>query len=99
MSAPLKPICVPCQRFFRCTKTGVYFTEGQPKQNGAPPGTQAPEQWEPYKVWAGDEFTCQGCGAKVIVGFSQRPLTEHYEADFDKIQQRLGADKYQVNDC
>ncbi len=95
----MKPICVPCQRFFRCTKTGVNFTEGMPKSNGAPPGTTAPEQWQPYKVWAGDEFTCRGCGAVVIVGVGMRPIAEHYEADFTKVQTSLGAEKLQINDC
>ncbi len=26
----MKPICVPCQRFFRCTKNGYYFLEMMP---------------------------------------------------------------------
>lgn len=95
----MKPICVPCQRFFRCTKTGLYFTEGMPNHNGAEPGTAEPENWGPYKVWSGDEYTCRGCGAVVIVGVGRDRIAEHYEPDFADIQKKLGADKFQVNDC
>lgn len=93
-----KPVCLPCHRFMRPHRTGFYFTEGMPKTNEAPPGLEAPDQWEPYKIWAGDIYKCQGCGAEVITGFGLRPI-ERYEERFDKLRKSLGADKYQVNDC
>jgi hypothetical protein len=95
----LKPICVPCQRFFRCTQTGFYFTEGMPAVPLAPPGTAEPEKWKPYKIWAGDKYECQGCGAVILSGFGQRPIRLHHEEDFATVAMALQADEFQVNDC
>lgn len=94
----LKPVCIPCRRFFRMKKSGFYFVEGMPKGNHAPPGTEAPDQWAPYKLWAGDVWACEGCGAEIISGTGQNPLGEHYQGDFPEQVARLGAD-LQVNDC
>jgi hypothetical protein len=96
----LKPICVPCHRFYRSEKNGVRFTEGMPVgPDRAAPGLSEPEKWKPYKVWQGDKWKCQGCGAEIIVGAAQRPIAEHYQDGFAETAERLGADKYQVNDC
>jgi hypothetical protein len=96
----LKPICVPCQRFFKPHKNGVWFTEGMPAGQSMPtPGTSAPEQWKPYKVWQGDKYKCQGCGSEIIVGVAMRPATEHYKEDFARFRTETGADQFQVNDC
>jgi len=94
----MKPICVPCQRFFRAERTGDYFIEGMPKENGAQPGTAEPEKWQPYKLWAGDRWRCEGCGTVVIVGTGLHPVAEHYQPDFTKRAESLGA-TLQVNDC
>lgn len=94
----MKPICVPCQRFFRVTKTGFYFIEGMPIGNGVAPGTQEPDRWQPYKLWVGDKWECEGCGSVILSGFGSAPLAEHYQADFADKAQRLGAE-FQVNDC
>ena len=95
----MKPICVPCQRFFRIKKTGYCFIEGMPKEGKALPGTQEPEKWQPYKLWGGDLWECQGCGTKIISGIPREPLAEHYEKDFDEKVQLHGGDKLQINDC
>lgn len=96
----MKPICVPCQRFFRCKKTGFYFTEGMPVGDvRAQPGTAEPEKWKPYKVWSGDRWECEGCGAVIISGVGRVPVCENYHDDFEQSRKRLGADKFQVNDC
>lgn len=95
----MKPVCVPCQRFFRCTKSGYYFIEGMPKGNGALPGTVDSASWQPYKVWVADQWTCEGCGAVILSGFGRGPISEHYKADFADTVTRLGADQLQVNDC
>lgn len=100
----LKPVCIPCQRFFRCIKTGFYFTEGMPKgrdpeQGPVPPGTSHPELWEPYKVWSGDKYRCEGCGAEIVSGFGRNPIRVQHEEDFAEVAKTIGADKYQVNDC
>lgn len=95
----MKPICVPCERFMRCTKVGRYFTEGMPIGYPVKPGLKEPEKWKPYKVWVGDEYTCPDCGAKTIVGVPLRPIVEHYEPDFTEQQKRLEADTLLVKDC
>jgi hypothetical protein len=95
----MKPICVPCQRFFRCKKTGFFFIEGMPVgQSRAAPGTTEPENWKPYKLWSGDRFECEGCGANIVVGVGQSAIAEHYEPDFSESVEDYGA-KLQVNDC
>lgn len=93
----MKPICVPCQRFFRPKQNGKYFIEGMP-ESGAEPGNSEPEKWKPYKLWAGDLWECNGCGSQIISGTGLNPISEHYKPDFAEQAQRLNAD-YQVNDC
>lgn len=93
-----KPVCIPCKRFFRCVHTGFTFTEGMPEK-GALPGTKEPEKWKPYKLWSGDKFRCDGCGAEIICGFGQDPIRVQHEKDFSRVAKSLGADQYQVNDC
>lgn len=93
----MKPVCVPCQRFFRPKHTGVHFIEGMPVDD-AQPGTAEPEKWSPYKLWAGDRWACESCGAEIIVGVPHYPIAEHWQPDFRSKVALLGAD-YQVNDC
>lgn len=95
----MKPVCVPCRRFFKPKKNGFEFVEGAPKYNGAAPGLTAPDQWRPYKLWMGDLWECLGCGAQVIVGIGRGPISEHFHPDFSEMSARHGADKVQVNDC
>ena len=94
----MKPICVPCQRFFRMIKTGFYFLEGMPEGNAAP-GTKEAEKWKPYKLWAGDKWKCEGCGAVILSGFGMSPIAVQHEPDFQDKIKRLGANQFQVNDC
>lgn len=95
----MKPICVPCQRFFRPFRTGFYFTEGMPIRAGARPGTDDADNWEDYKLWAGDKWKCQGCGAEILVGFGYAPLLVRHEPDFAKMVIAFGANTFRVNDC
>src|SRR5271165_5090346 len=97
----LKPICVPCQRFFRMIKSGFYFIEGMPISGiGRPsqPGTAEPERWRPYKLWSGDKWKCEGCGTEIISGVGMNPVSEHYQEDFELMRDRVHAE-YMVNDC
>lgn len=94
----MKPICVGCRRFYRQVKSGYYFVEGKPKENGAMPGLLAPERWEPYKLWAGDLWECRGCGHVTISGVGLAALSEHYRPDFKQLVEELGAE-LQINDC
>lgn len=95
----MKPVCIPCQRFFRCVKNGFYFIEGMPDGNNVLPGTVEAARWKPYKLWTGDKWRCEGCGAEIVSGFGREPIAEHYQPDFSERVQRLGAEQLQVNDC
>lgn len=91
-----KPVCVPCQRFFRPEKNGFRLIEGKPISNDAEPGTAEPEKWEPYKLWMADKWKCHGCGAEIVVGFGARPIATDYEPEF---AERIKEATLQVNDC
>lgn len=95
----MKPICRPCQRFFRPKKNGFAFIEGMPVDNSAYPGTTEPEMWNPYKLWMGDLWVCEGCSAEIIVGTGHSPIAEHYQADFSDKVSAWSGDQFQVNDC
>ncbi len=96
----MKPICVPCQRFFRCKQNGFYFIEAMPNGVRNPePGTSEPEHWTPYKIWVGDRWECEGCGAVIVSGVGHGPIAEHYQEGFTDRIARLRADQLQVNDC
>jgi hypothetical protein len=95
----MKPICVPCQRFFRVKKNDFFFIEGAPRDNRTPPGTAAPEMWHPYKLWAADRYECEGCGHVILSGFGREPIAIQHEPNFAKTVAALRADQFQVNDC
>lgn len=95
----MKPICVKCQRFYRCKQNGFYFIEGMPIGPGrAESGTAEPEKWKPYKLWVGDLWKCEGCGHEAVSGVCSQPLAEHYQPDFPKAVADFGA-KLIINDC
>lgn len=93
-----KPVCVPCQRFFRPKKNGRYFVEGMPVSNDASPGNINPSAWRPYKLWAGDEWECRGCGATIIVSAGIRPIAEQHEERFAETMNHFNPTVF-VNDC
>ena len=97
--AAVKPVCIPCQRFFRPKKSGTWFIEGMPTDNLAAPGTAEPERWKPYKLWAGDLWACGGCGAEIVVGVAHHPLAEHFQSDFAAVCERSPVPLVQINDC
>jgi len=92
----MKPICVPCQRFYRPKKNGVLLLEGMPIGQDVKPGTAEPEKWAPYKVWVGDLWECEGCGHETIAGVPSLPVTEHYQSDFKRYAECV---THKVNDC
>lgn len=96
---PLKPVCVKCHRFYRLKKSGVSVTEGMPVRNQVQPGLADPGSWVPYKVWHVDLWHCLGCGHEIFAGSGRVPVAVQHEDNFQKTRERLGADRYQVNDC
>ena len=94
----MKPICVPCQRFFRCVKNDFPFIEGMPVGDNFSSGAAYPDHWTPYKLWYGDKWKCEGCGSEIVVGVAQQPLAEHYQPSFERIVASLNP-SLQVNDC
>lgn len=88
----MRPICVPCQRFYFPKKNGVAFTEGMQAISGARPGKN-PKGWKPYKLWMGDLWACPSCGTETIVGTGRDCIAEHYQEDF---QSKLDSFKPEV---
>jgi len=98
----MKPICVPCRRFYRPKKNGYPFIEGMPNGNRVKAGLAEPEKWKPYKLWNGDLWECPDCHAEIIVGAGRVPVAEHYQPDFNKkVEAEWGrvGDLIRVNDC
>lgn len=56
MSQLSVPVCVPCARTMRCAKNDfkVVTLTGSS---------------EPYQIYNGDKYRCEGCGTEVVVGF------------------------------
>lgn len=54
--------------------------------------------WESYKLWVGDLWQCPGCGAEIIVGVPPNPIREHYQADYQEMVAKLGAER-RIDDC
>ncbi len=94
----MKPVCVPCQRFFRPIKTGFYWIEAMPIGNDVQPGLAEPENWKPYKLWSGDKWECPDCYATIISGVGLKPVSEHYMPDFQSLVDATDA-TLQINDC
>ena len=93
----MRPICIPCQRFFKVIKNDYYFTEGCPATRGTNPEIADKGHWKPYRIWAGDQYKCPGCGAEIVSGIGHGPLGEKHDLDFKAKHTSLGADRLQVN--
>ena len=92
-----KPMCCACARFYRPDKNGVYVLEQKPiGPDRVPPGLEAPDKWEPYKIWVADRWRCDGCGSQIVVGWGSTPVSEHYKPDFDDWMSHVAET---VNDC
>lgn len=95
----LKPICVQCGMFYRVKKSGYYFIEGAPRENGARPGKANNKHWTDYKLWCGDLWECRGCDTQIIVGTGHQPVAEKHHPDFHEQIQRHNGKQFRVNDC
>lgn len=94
----MKPICVPCERFFRPKQNGVAFVEGMPLRPRVLRGKRESESWKPYKLWSGDLWECPDCGTQTIIGVGQNPIGEHFQEDFEANIRITGATLI-VKDC
>lgn len=86
----MKPICVPCKKFYRPHKNGVCFEEGMP--------TNDPREWKSYKLWLGDLWKCSSCGNEIISGVGFQPIAVHHEANY-KERCRVENPTLRVDDC
>jgi hypothetical protein len=95
----MKPICVKCQMFYHPKENSVDFIEQMPTKGDTPakPGTVEPERWTPSKIWMGDLWECRGCGATIIVGTAQSPISDQFNPDFDHYLKTINP-TVQVND-
>lgn len=91
-----KPACVPCGLFFKPEKNGVLVAENKPIGGARqPPGKQAPELWEGYKIWRADKWKCAGCGTEIIMGYGFAPVSQDFMSDFHEYD----GVEIQINDC
>lgn len=92
-----KPVCPKCACYFYPKKNGTPYLEMKPRGNGAPRGHDAPEMWEPYKLWLGDLWACQVCGFEIIIG-ALHPACEDYRPEFETMIDSFNP-QIKVNDC
>jgi hypothetical protein len=92
----MRPICVPCGRFFEIEKNGQAFTETFPVTVLAPDGSGAKTEHRPYRIWNGDLYECRGCHAVIITGTGSRPVAERHDEDFEFRRAAIGADAINV---
>lgn len=98
-----KPACVPCGRFFRPHKNGARIIECIPVKSRARRGAAHAIEWTDYKLWMGDLWRCDGCGAQIAVGWGQRPMAEHYQPEFGPLRETAtrvnGGPLIRIYDC
>lgn len=85
----ISPVCLPCRKMFGKKKNGVPLEEGMPRAGG---------EWGSYKLWMGDLWQCEGCGAEIVVGFGLAPVAEHYQANYPEMLARFG-NPPRIDDC
>lgn len=92
----MKPICLDCKRMFRPANTGVHFTEGMPRVEKP---SRSPADWQPYRIWAGDVWSCPECRRTIIVGVGSSPVAERFQEDFSRKTLLHDAHRIVINDC
>jgi hypothetical protein len=78
------PTCVKCQTSYRIEKSGGYVVE----MFSAPP--------RPYKIWSCDVWYCPGCENRIMKGFGNNPISEHFHEDFEKLLDMISKSEYCV---
>ena len=86
----MKPVvCVPCRLFLKVKKNGVGIEEGMLRGDSS---------WGPYKLWQGDLWECDGCGAQIVRGFGRDAISEHFMPSYGAARERFQP-LFRVDDC
>jgi hypothetical protein len=43
---------------------------------------EADHRGKSYRVWLGDLWECEGCGARIVVGVGAAPVAQQHEDDY-----------------
>ena len=74
MSRPAGPICLKCSEAMACRKNDV--------------AVELVAEFGSYELWRADVWGCGSCGARVIVGFAEAAIGQHWEPDYqDTLEQ------------
>lgn len=68
----MHPVCVKCNQKMDCDKNGAIVME-------------IFQGDKPYKLWRTDMYKCPICGFKVITGWADKPMAEHFQDNFKRI--------------
>ena len=82
--------CLTCRTFLKIKKNGVALIEGMPSGRAG--------EWVDYKLWMGDLYGCESCGAEVIAGFGREPIAEHYQPTYAATREQF-APVARIDDC
>ena len=80
--------CVKCKTYLAPLKNDIVVLETF-------------EDHRPYKLWCADLFICPGCKYRLISGFGQEAISEHYMPDFDEIMHKyfMAGILFTINGC
>ena len=70
MGIEILPCCVDCQTGYVPLKNDIVVLETMDNK------------MQPYKLWCADLLQCPLCKSRVITGFGNKCIGEHYEPDF-----------------
>lgn len=82
-------VCLPCGKFFRPKKNGVWIEEGMPISK---------TEWGPYKIWQADLVECPSCRTEVVTGFGMKAAVEHFQPDYSKFRE-MAKPIARIDDC
>jgi hypothetical protein len=58
--------------------------ELRPKKNDVAAISMAGDR--AYQLHSADLWECPGCGIELLLGFGSRPITEHFDPEFEKVR-------------
>ena len=64
-------VCVTCQLEYQVEKQGIYVIEVA--------------SFGAYKIWHADLHQCPKCGHRIIAGFADCAISEHYKDGFGEL--------------